>query len=134
MKPSTQKINRAVKITLRIMRQEMQKRPYSNFQIRTKTRYLFGKDYQLNDSELREALHELRTTDQVNLLIANNKGYMFATSVRQMEDYMKRLHRRCVQQLQLLSSCKRQTEIVLGHQIGMEFYHDIYNQQSEITK
>ena len=128
MKPTKPQLTRAVKITLRILREPMTKHYYPNTTIRHRVMLYFGNDYRMAGPTLREILHDLRTHDEIRLLIAGTSGYKFATTVQQMESYMKRLHSRCVQQLQLLSACKRQTEINLGHQLGAGFYNEIYKQ------
>jgi hypothetical protein len=78
-------------------------------------------DIMISDRCLRASIQRLRNTGQVRLLVGYpGKGYKFATTEKEITDYMKSLRNHAMQFHKLFASEKEQAEHDFGRQINIE--------------
>ena len=86
--------------------------------------------FRIGERELKYILHELRNNGNVPLLIASGRGYKFCENTEEMRAYLKRLHKIAMQHLRLFSHLKEQAELVLGMQVDMPFWNELYQEKT----
>ena len=74
----------------------------------------------LSDRIIRLSIHKLRNTGQIRLLVGYpGKGYKFATTEKEITDYMKSLRNHAMQFHKLYASEKEQAELDFGKQLDI---------------
>lgn len=77
-------------------------------------------DVFISDRSIRKSIQRLRNTGQVRLLVGYpGKGYKFATTEKEITDYMKSLRNHAMQFHRLFASEKEQAELYFGRQINI---------------
>ena len=110
----------------------IKRKQFTNYKINAFADYYFPK-LNLSDSEIRSSLHRLRTSGQLPLLLASNKGYYFAENTQDVKKYLKSLHKRALKIHKLFGAVKEQAEVIMGAQFEFEFdfYSDIYKTEKK---